>query len=69
MMRGWMMPSHRGMSSHLISGAATQGVPPCSPHLTEHPKPMLSFPLPVINSSTFFFFFFLITIALHGFFS
>lgn len=55
-MRGWMMPPHRGMSSRLISGAATHGVPPMLSPLTKHPKPMLSFPLPAINSSTFFFF-------------
>lgn len=52
-MRGGLMPPHRDTSSALISGAATRGVPPMLSPLAEHPKPMLSFPLLVINSSTF----------------
>lgn len=63
-----MLPHHH-TSSGLTSGAATHGVPPMLSLLAKLPKPVLPFPFPVINSSTFlsFFlpFFFLITIALH----
>lgn len=59
MMRGWMMPSHRGMSSHLISGAATQGVPPMlsPPHRASKTYAFFSPPSDKFLHFLFFFFF------------
>lgn len=51
-MLGWRMLPYLGTLSGLISRAANHGVSPRAPPLTKHPKTVLSFPLPVTNSST-----------------
>lgn len=67
-MLGWRMFPYLDTSSALISSAASHGVSPHAPPLTEHPKIVLPFPLPVISSSTSLPSFFKITVALNIFY-